>query len=164
MTPEAVEERVKEAKIEVWKDKQVKVEQIMSKYVSQVKSLDPNGELQYRGSLAKGKKFDKKTEKHVAFDPTDFDVDAFISSDAIWKTAAENSGKVSGAILSRESGISKIRNIEKSLKKELLVVPGMRKSGKLADFEIIIRSVSDAKSLFSKPGEKQRTVQSNDDD
>jgi hypothetical protein len=158
MTPEAINIRIEEAKEKIWKQKQEHCEMIMSKYVPLIKKLDPNAELMYRGSLAKGKKFDKASEKHVAFNPNDFDVDAFIMSDKIWEMARESMGNEEPYWGSR-SRIEVIMGVIKNLKTELLEVNGMRKYGKVASFDIIIKSVSSTSDLFKKfEGEKHRTI------
>ncbi len=56
-----------------------KVEELLTSAKKQVKALDSDAIVGFRGSLATGKKF--KSGKD--FDPTDFDVDAFIVSDKL---------------------------------------------------------------------------------
>ena len=55
------------------------VERVLSAHREEILKLDPNAKIGYRGSLATGIKFKSQTP----FDPGNFDVDAFIVSDAI---------------------------------------------------------------------------------
>ena len=56
---------------------QAKVNDVLREHLQEVKEMDINAEIGYRGSLASGTKFTKQ----VPFDASDFDVDAFIKSD-----------------------------------------------------------------------------------
>ncbi|KNY30114.1 hypothetical protein [Pseudobacteroides cellulosolvens] len=62
-----------------WQKIVSQVNNIMSPYVANIKRLSPDAKVGYRGSLATG----IKHSTQGPFDPTDFDVDAFIVSDSL---------------------------------------------------------------------------------
>ncbi|ATO51483.1 hypothetical protein P4V86_17185 [Brevibacillus laterosporus] len=53
----------------------------LSPVVKKIKEIDPNAKVGYRGSLATGQKGPHKG--NATFDPTDFEIDAFIVSDKL---------------------------------------------------------------------------------
>ncbi|PPA90033.1 hypothetical protein C4A76_00780 [Brevibacillus laterosporus] len=57
------------------------VQDRMSPVVKKIKEIDPNAKVGYRGSLATGQKDPHKG--NAPFDPTDFEIDAFIVSDKL---------------------------------------------------------------------------------
>ena len=60
------------------------VQDTLSPALQKIKELDPNAVVGYRGSLATGQKGEHKG--YAPFDPTNFDIDAFIVSDKLAET------------------------------------------------------------------------------
>lgn len=58
-----------------------KLGEVVQKWIPEIKKLDPNARVGFRGSLARG--FKGKHKGNAPFDPTNFDVDAFVISDKI---------------------------------------------------------------------------------
>jgi hypothetical protein len=58
-----------------------KLGEVVQKRIPDIKKLDPNARVGFRGSLARG--FKGKHKGDALFDPNDFDVDAFVISDKL---------------------------------------------------------------------------------
>ncbi|NTU21991.1 hypothetical protein HPY28_16825 [Brevibacillus sp. HB1.2] len=99
------------------------VRETLSPEVKKIKKLDPNAKVGYRGSLATRRK--GRHKGYAPFDPTDFDIDAFIVSDKLasrfnpdvtWRAGTE---------------IREIRQIQKEVDKTLRgSLKGLRKFDK----------------------------------
>ncbi|MDQ0227741.1 LXG domain-containing protein [Metabacillus niabensis] len=99
------------------------VQSTMSPAVKKIKGIDPDAKVGYRGSLATGQKGPHKG--NAPFDPTDFDIDAFIVSD---KLASKFKPEIKWRSGTRINEIEQLQiQIDKSLKESL---PGMRKVNK----------------------------------
>lgn len=73
--------KVVEAGIKSWDDAVAAVDELIKPQISKLKAVYPDVKMGYRGSLATGKKF----STGGLFDPSDWDVDAFIVSDDLAK-------------------------------------------------------------------------------
>jgi len=99
------------------------VQSTMSPAVKKIKGIDPDAKVGYRGSLATGQKGPHKG--NAPFDPTDFDIDAFIVSD---KLASKFKPEIKWRSGTKINEIEQLQiQIDKSLKESL---PGMRKVNK----------------------------------
>ncbi|HEY2495000.1 MAG TPA: hypothetical protein VGI33_19085, partial [Paenibacillus sp.] len=87
------------------------VQDTLSPAVQKIKELDPNAMVGYRGSLATGKKGPHKG--NAPFDPTDFDIDAFIVSDKLASRFPADDPWRAG------TKIKEIRNLQKEIDKTL---------------------------------------------
>ncbi|MEB7453630.1 hypothetical protein [Lysinibacillus sphaericus] len=87
------------------------VQNTMSPAAKKIKEIDPDAKVGYRGSLATGQKGPHKG--NAPFDPTDFDIDAFIVSDKLASKFPENDPWKAG------TKIREIRNLQKEIDKSL---------------------------------------------
>lgn len=90
-----------------------KVEGVLAEAAERVKQLDRNAIIGFRGSSARGYKGPQKNSD--PFDPSAFDVDAFIVSDQL----AEGMRKVNGARFPKQSGNSELSQLQRRLDDEL---------------------------------------------
>lgn len=59
-----------------------KLGEVVQKWLPEIKKIDPNARVGFRGGLARG--FKGKHKGNAPFDPNDFDVDAFVISDELY--------------------------------------------------------------------------------
>ncbi|MCY8216848.1 T7SS effector LXG polymorphic toxin [Bacillus haynesii] len=110
-------------KVQTRKEIMNTVQSKMSPAVKKIKEIDPNAKVGYRGSLATGQKGPHKG--NAPFDPTDFDIDAFIVSDKLASKFPSSSRWRAG------TDIKEIRKIQKELDKTLKnSLDGLRKTDK----------------------------------
>ncbi|MBJ8452322.1 hypothetical protein I6M90_17475 [Acinetobacter bereziniae] len=98
------------------------VESTMKKYEDDIKRLDPNASIGYRGSLASGYK-NSITKGEAPFNSNDFDFDAFIISEYLANDPTYTNRRRDG------SEIAEIKTIEDKIDSELRSKPclkGMR--------------------------------------
>jgi hypothetical protein len=142
LSPEAVKKRLDEE----MKQRRSKIVQEvkvrLGAFASKVKEFDPAAELEFRGSLATGQKTDGSP-----FNPSDFDVDAFVKSDLLWQQAIEVYGATpqNGKIWANTSGIPGFGKLAEDMFNALKGLTGMRN-----EFSLAIRSVSIAEGLRKK--------------
>ena len=94
---------------------------VLRNHIAQIKAIDPNATIGYRGSVASG--ISKAHDPSIAraINPMDFDVDAFIKSDYLANDPAFTNRRRLG------SEIPGIEDIERSIDKQLReVLPGLR--------------------------------------
>jgi hypothetical protein len=130
----------------VWKAKQVEVQTAMQQFVPEFQRLDSDAEVHIKGSLASGvklnpKKRSKKTGEPYIFNPTDFDIDAYVVSDKLFKigitrgVAIRKPGEMVG------SKIQEVNNIIRKMRKELAKISGNRDVGENEfKFNVFIRT------------------------
>ncbi|WP_426390204.1 hypothetical protein [Lysinibacillus sp. VIII_CA] len=99
------------------------VQNTMSPAAKKIKEIDPDAKVGYRGSLATGQKGEHKG--FAPFDPTDFDIDAFIVSDKLASRFPSKKYWRSGVDIAEVNQIQS--QIDRALKESL---PGMRKVDK----------------------------------
>jgi hypothetical protein len=78
----ALEREAEEAAERVWQDRKRETQRRLEAHAASIQLLDPDAQLKYRGSLAKGRKGVSKG--FAEFDPMDFDVDFFVQSDKLY--------------------------------------------------------------------------------
>ena len=100
-----------------------KVEGVLAEAAERVKQLDRNAIIGFRGSTARGYKGPQKNSD--PFDPSAFDVDAFIVSDQL----AAGIPKINGARFPRENSSASLVLEQKSVDQALRpILPGLKKS------------------------------------
>ncbi|PCD82360.1 hypothetical protein CNQ87_17385 [Lysinibacillus fusiformis] len=99
------------------------VQNTMSPAAKKIKEIDPDAKVGYRGSLATGQKGEHKG--FAPFDPTDFDIDAFIVSNKLASRFPSKTYWRSGVDIAEVNQIQS--QIDRALKESL---PGMRKVDK----------------------------------
>ncbi|BAZ16713.1 hypothetical protein NIES4071_85910 [Calothrix sp. NIES-4071] len=78
--------------LQAWTDKQKEVHDAMQAFVPRFQALDTDAEVKIRGSLASGIKGPNKVDKtgqRLLFNPTDFDIDAYVVSEKLFKEAVK---------------------------------------------------------------------------
>lgn len=130
-----------------WKAKQLEVQQAMLAFVPQFQALDPNAEVHIKGSLASGVKLNPKkrspTGEPYVFNPTDFDIDAYVKSDKLYRQALENGAQVRkvGEIIGSKSNIPGFNKIIWDMRRELAKISGNRDVGEqMFQFNVFIRT------------------------
>jgi hypothetical protein len=137
--------------IRIWHDKQTEVNEAMQPFVSQFLMLDPDAEVKIRGSLATGIKMNPEkiaaNGERYLFDPSDFDIDAYVVSDALYLEALNTPGGNDASARGQISGtkLPSVNTIIKAMRLELGKIPGNRDKGNKAwRFNVLIRSERNA--------------------
>ncbi|TBR44879.1 hypothetical protein CBF23_002265 [Marinomonas agarivorans] len=121
----------------------------MQEFVPQFKSLDSKAKVKIRGSLASGVKLNPKKKslegKQFLFNPKDFDIDAYIVSERLFRGAK---GKSKYDI--RKGSLNGFRNpfvaqLTYQMRKKLEKITGNRDRGNQNNFFIVIRRPFNAK-------------------
>lgn len=150
-TPDIVLSEKTEEWERAWRAKQAEVSEVMSAFVPRIQALDPGAEVKARGSLAAGVKLNPKKKspdgERYLFNPTDFDIDAYIVSDKLYSHAMKLQGKTPSKrvkdqkIVGSKSGIREVKALVIEVREALTVVSGNRNLGEDAwQFNILIRS------------------------
>jgi hypothetical protein len=135
---------------ERWYAKQAEVVGALAPFVERFKALDPLSALRIRGSLASGYKGQHKaldTGERPLFNPDDFDIDAYLVSDALYLATLKEAGKTDDAAKGQVTGSShpKVNEIIRDVRVALARIPGNRDNRDTWRFNIIIRSARNAK-------------------
>jgi RHS repeat-associated protein len=110
----------------------VGVKEVLQENLSQIKEIAPDAKVGYRGSLARGTKHQGKGGGD--FEPTNFDVDAFVVSN---KLASQVKPNKLGQRWGNKLGI--FENIHKTINQQLKsLFPGLRNSKKNDEFQFRI--------------------------
>jgi len=134
---------------QAWKAKQDEVIQSLTQFTSRFQSFDSNAELKIRGSLAVGVKLSPKKRsisgQPYLFNPTDFDIDAFVVSNSIYETALTKSHSTDdfarGELWAMQSRWPELQQIVLDMRETLQRVSGNRDSGaKKVKFDVKVRS------------------------
>jgi hypothetical protein len=133
-----------------WKAKQKEVQQAMSEFVPEYQKIDPTAQVRIRGSLATGVKMnpDKKSAsgEQYAFNPSDFDIDAYVVSEKIFLMGAK--GKPALIARGEMDGrdIPETAAIITKMQEKLAGVTGNRDTGsKKSRFYVVIRTTTNAR-------------------
>jgi hypothetical protein len=135
---------------EQWKAKQDEVYEAMQAFVPRFQALDPAAEVRVRGSIATGvkanpTKVDPVSGKRLLFNPTDFDIDAYIASDRLYGLALSASGTMDAAARGKIPGskLPAVNAIIRDMRIALAKIAGNRDAPKSLRyrFNVIIRSV-----------------------
>jgi hypothetical protein len=133
-----------------WQDKQDEVHAALQPFVPRFRALDPAAELRVRGSLATGvkanpQKVDPVSGLRLLFNPTDFDIDAYIVSDRLYGQALTASGISDAAVRGKIAGskLPAVNAIIREMRVALARIAGNRDAPKDQQFRfnVIIRSV-----------------------
>ena len=123
-----------------------KVEGVLAEAAERVKQLDRNAIIGFRGSSARGYKGPQKNSD--PFDPSAFDVDAFIVSDQL----AEGMSKVRGARFPLSTSSPELRATQKSVDSALRAsFPGLKKdpfSFRIFTFDEFNRRKTDSRIMI----------------
>ncbi|HEX2691429.1 MAG TPA: hypothetical protein VHN14_32680 [Kofleriaceae bacterium] len=112
-------------------------------------ALDPAAEVRVRGSIATGvkanpDKVDPITGKRLLFNPTDFDVDAYVASNVLYQAALKASGTKDAAARGKIPGskLPSVNAIIRDMRVALAKIAGNRDAPKSLQFRfnVIIRS------------------------
>ncbi|AKF92340.1 hypothetical protein [Brevibacillus laterosporus] len=106
------------------------VQETLNPALKKIKELDPNAKVGYRGSLATGQKGPHKG--NAPFDPTDFDIDAFIVSDKLASKFQKKDKWRSGAKIEEVEQLQ--QQIDKTLKESLDGLRRFDKKGRPDNF------------------------------
>lgn len=145
-----------------WKAKQAEVESAMQAFMPRFEALAPDAVVSVRGSLATGVKLNPRkrseTGEPYLFNPSDFDVDAYVVSNILYRRALQASGQrdaaVRGKISGKRSRLPEMRGLIRDMSDELAKIAGNRDVGKnKADFDVYIRSTRNAAFV----GRQERT-------
>jgi hypothetical protein len=126
-------------------------------FVPRFQALDPAAEVRIRGSIATGvkanpAKVDPVSGKRLLFNPTDFDVDAYIASDKLYGQALTASGSSDAVIRGKIPGsrLPAVNAIIREMRVALAKIAGNRDAPKAVQyrFNVIIRSVRNDKSTI----------------
>ncbi|NPC91688.1 hypothetical protein HOO54_05405 [Bacillus sp. WMMC1349] len=120
------------------------VKKTMSPVVKKIKEIDPDAKVGYRGSLATGKKGPHKG--NAPFDPTDFDIDAFIVSDKLASKFEPDTVWRSGSEIKNVSAMQK--EIDKVLKNNLDGLRRVDKRGRPDKFTFRIYTQKEFNSKY----------------
>ncbi|ACY13834.1 DUF4157 domain-containing protein [Haliangium ochraceum] len=131
--------------------KQEEVIAAMQQFVPDFTALAADAEVRIRGSLASGVKGPNKTSKtneRLLFDPTDFDIDAYVESDTLYGEALK-ADKTSDEVVRGQIAGSrhpKVNEIIRRMRTELAKVTGNRDAPPESQykFNVLIRSSRNA--------------------
>ncbi|MEH1949465.1 MAG: DUF4157 domain-containing protein [Nostoc sp.] len=140
-----------------WKAKQAEVHNAMQQFVPRFQALDPDAQVNIRGSLASGVKMnpDKRASsgEPYVFNPTDFDIDAYVVSDNLFRQAIRNNSAAArnGQIVGSKSGIKQVNQLIRDMRDVLGNITGNRDTGNVKwHFNVLIRSSSNADKTTNK--------------
>jgi hypothetical protein len=140
-----------------WAAKQDEVYLAVQAFVPRFQALDPVAEVRIRGSIASGvkanpAKVDPVSGKRLLFNPTDFDIDAYIASDKLYGEALKAAGTSDGAVRGKIPGskLPAVNAIIREMRVALAKIAGNRDAPKALQyrFNVIIRSVRNDKSTI----------------
>ncbi|WP_199302655.1 DUF4157 domain-containing protein [Oscillatoria sp. FACHB-1406] len=150
-TPDITLSQANEGWEKAWKAKQEEVHNAMQKFVPQFIALDPNAEVKIRGSLATGVKMNPekraKNGERYLFNPTDFDIDAYVVSETLYRKGLRLTGQQDAAVRGKIIGskIPEVRQIIKDMRTVLADIAGNRDTGGQEwKFNVVIRSPRNA--------------------
>jgi hypothetical protein len=137
---------------QLWQAKQEEVNNVAQQFVPRFLALDPNAQVRMRGSLASGVKMNPSkvgpNGERLAFNPSSFDIDAYVVSDVLFEQAAENNPDAvrNGQIVGSKSNIRPVQQIIRDMREALANIPGNRDSGENRfRFNVVIRSSENAR-------------------
>ncbi|MEP6519604.1 eCIS core domain-containing protein [Microcoleus vaginatus] len=140
-----------------WRAKQEEVQSKMQQFVPRFQALDPNAEVHVKGSLASGVKLNPKKRspsgEPYVFNPTDFDIDAYVKSNALYKQALQKGAvlRKPGEIVGSKSNIPGFNQIIWDMRKELAKISGNRDVGdEMFRFNVFIRTDQNASSSIER--------------
>jgi uncharacterized protein DUF4157 len=140
-----------------WAAKQDEVYVAVQAFVPRFQALDPAAEVRIRGSIATGvkanpAKVDPGSGERLLFNPTDFDVDAYIASDKLYNDALKASGTSDAAVRGKIPGsrLPAVNAIIREMRVALARIAGNRDAPRALQyrFNVIIRSVRNDKSTI----------------
>ncbi|BAZ50297.1 hypothetical protein NIES4103_29130 [Nostoc sp. NIES-4103] len=156
-TPDKTLSQADEEWEKAWKAKQLEVQQAMQAFVPQFQALDPNAEVHIKGSLASGVKLNPKkrspTGEPYVFNPTDFDIDAYVKSDKLYEQAIRNGAEArkAGEIVGSKSRIRAFNEIIKTMREKLAEISGNRDVGEeMYKFNVFIRTQKNVASSIKR--------------
>ena len=134
-----------------WRSKQQEVNATVQQFVPQFIALDANAKVKIRGSLATGIKMnpEKKAKNgdRYLFNSSDFDIDAYIVSNLLYRQALETTSQTDASLRGQISGtkLFSVNTIIKAMRIALGKIAGNRDTGSTAwRFTILIRSEKNA--------------------
>ncbi|MEH2258766.1 hypothetical protein [Nostoc sp.] len=140
-----------------WKAKQAEVHSAMQQFVPRFQALDPDAQVNIRGSLASGVKMNPKkcasSGEPYVFNPTDFDIDAYVVSDNLFTQALKNNPTAvrNGQIVGSQSGIKEVKQLIWDMREVLAKITGNRDTGEVKwHFNVLIRSSTNASKTTNK--------------
>jgi hypothetical protein len=120
----------------------------MSPFVEQFKALDPSSSLRIRGSLAVGmRKLHLAKRGYVdleSWDPTDFDIDAYVVSDTLFASAAKGNDDAQARGQVPGSSDAKVNRIIRDMRTVLAKIEGNRDAEETFRFNVILRTTANA--------------------
>jgi hypothetical protein len=140
-----------------WAAKQDEVYVAVQTFVPRFQALDPAAEVRIRGSIATGvkanpAKVDPVSGERLLFNPTDFDIDAYIASDKLYSDALKASGSSDAAVRGKIPGsrLPAVNAIIREMRVALARIAGNRDAPRALQyrFNVIIRSVRNDKSTI----------------
>ncbi len=156
-TPDVTLSQADEDWEKAWKAKQQEVGTSMQKFVPRFQSLDPTAEVHVKGSLAAGVKLNPKKRSESGepyiFNPTDFDIDAYIVSDKLFTQGIRNGAQARkpGEIVGSKSRIPGFNQIIKDMRKELSKISGNRNAGENEyKFNVYIRTTKNTQKSINR--------------
>jgi hypothetical protein len=134
-----------------WAAKREEVNRAMQAFVPAFKGLDPDAVVRIRGSLASGIKTNpaKVTDsgEQLLFNPSDFDIDAYVESNQLYREALEAEGSSDEAAHGQVVGSAHpgVNAIIRRMRDVLSGITGNRDTGRNAfRFNVVIRSSRNA--------------------
>ncbi|HEX3477510.1 MAG TPA: DUF4157 domain-containing protein [Kofleriaceae bacterium] len=139
---------------EQWAAKQDEVYAAVQAFIPRFQALDPAAEVRVRGSIATGvkanpNKVDPVSGERLLFNPTDFDIDAYIASDKLYSQAVSASGSSDAVVRGKIPGskLPAVNAIIRDMRVALAKIAGNRDAPRSLQyrFNVIIRSVRNDK-------------------
>ncbi len=156
-TPDITLSQANEDWEKAWKAKQEEVQSKMQQFIPRFQALDSKAEVHVKGSLASGVKLNPKKRspsgEPYVFNPTDFDIDAYVKSDALYRQALQNGAVVRkpGEIVGSKSKIPGFNEIIWDMRKELAQISGNRDVGEeMFRFNVFIRTDENVSSSIKR--------------
>jgi hypothetical protein len=146
---------------EQWLAKQAEVHDAVQAFVPKFQALDAAAEVRVRGSIATGvkanpDKVDPVSGKRLLFNPTDFDIDAYIASDKLYKMAVQREGTSDGAVRGKIPGskLPAVNAIIREMRVALAKISGNRDAPAALRFRfnVILRSVRNDQQTMRQDG------------
>lgn len=139
-----------------WRAKQREVTQVMSEFIPSIEKLDPDAEVRVRGSLATGVKLNPN--KQGLFNPEDFDIDAYVVSDTLYREIVEKHPDIAaqGSVSGR--GHPELKIIIEKMADALAKIEGNRDKAKRDRwrFNVTIRSTKKAREVQQKDADSMK--------
>ncbi|HEY9804205.1 MAG TPA: hypothetical protein V6D25_27990, partial [Leptolyngbyaceae cyanobacterium] len=164
-TPDITISQADENWEKAWRAKQEEVHNAMQQFVPRFQALDRDAQVNIRGSLASGVKMNPKKKasngEPYVFNPTDFDIDAYVVSDNLFRQALNNNPTAArdGQIVGSKSGIKEVNKLIRDMREVLANISGNRDTGNVKwQFNVLIRSSGNADFTTKKDRRAVKTL------